>query len=75
MHRFYLPPNEWNPDAPTLSGSAGHHARNVLRLKAGDKVVLFNGRGREIQGFLCRLLAGILELSERFSLHKKKCGP
>jgi 16S rRNA (uracil1498-N3)-methyltransferase len=48
MHRFYIPPNEWNPDALVLGGSEAHHCRNVLRMQRGDRVVLFNGRGREI---------------------------
>src|SRR4051794_1050162 len=48
MHRFYIPPNEWNSDAPVLSGAEAHHARHVLRLDFGDKVVLFNGNGREL---------------------------
>lgn len=48
MHRFYVPPNEWNSDVPVLAGAEAHHARNVLRLQTGDKAVLFNGRGREI---------------------------
>jgi 16S rRNA (uracil1498-N3)-methyltransferase len=48
MHRFYLPPDDWNPDALALSGTEAHHARNVLRLQPGQKIVLFNGRGREI---------------------------
>ena len=50
MHRFYVPPNEWNSTAPTLSGAEAHHARNVLRLDLGSKVVLFNGQGRELTG-------------------------
>jgi 16S rRNA (uracil1498-N3)-methyltransferase len=48
VHRFYIPPEEWAPDALALSGTEAHHARNVLRLQPGNKVVLFNGRGREI---------------------------
>jgi 16S rRNA (uracil1498-N3)-methyltransferase len=48
MHRFYIPPNEWSPDAPALREGEAHHARDVLRLRVADKVVLFNGRGREI---------------------------
>lgn len=48
MHRFYISPEQWNPDALVLSETEAHHARDVLRLKAGDKVVVFNGRGREI---------------------------
>ena len=50
MHRFYIPPNEWNSDAPVLRDAEAHHARDVLRLKAGGKVVLFNGQGRELTG-------------------------
>jgi 16S rRNA (uracil1498-N3)-methyltransferase len=48
MHRFYVSPENWNPDAPALSGSEAHHARDVLRMKPAEKLVLFNGRGREI---------------------------
>jgi 16S rRNA (uracil1498-N3)-methyltransferase len=48
MHRFYLAPNECNAAALALTGSEAHHARNVLRLEPGGKVVLFNGAGREI---------------------------
>jgi len=46
MHRFYL--ENWNPDALALRGAEAHHARDVLRMKRGDRAVLFNGRGREI---------------------------
>lgn len=48
MHRFYIAPENWNPDALILSNAEAHHARDVLRLKRGDRVVVFNGRGREI---------------------------
>jgi len=48
MHRFYIAPNEWNPDALLLSEAEAHHARNVLRLQPGAKAVLFNGRGCEV---------------------------
>jgi 16S rRNA (uracil1498-N3)-methyltransferase len=47
MHRFYIAPETWNSVAPMLSGSEAHHAREVLRMKAGEKLVLFNGQGRE----------------------------
>ena len=48
MHRFYIAPNEWNPKAFALRGSEAHHARDVLRMKRGEKAVLFNGRGCEV---------------------------
>ncbi|MBV9128163.1 MAG: 16S rRNA (uracil(1498)-N(3))-methyltransferase [Verrucomicrobia bacterium] len=47
MHRFYIPPVAWNPDDLRLDEAESHHALHVLRLKAGDKVVVFNGRGVE----------------------------
>jgi 16S rRNA (uracil1498-N3)-methyltransferase len=48
MHRFYVPPENWNPRAPVVTGSEAHHARNVLRMREADKLVLFNGEGREL---------------------------
>ena len=48
MHRFYIPPEIWNPDKPTLIDGEAHHARDVLRMRRGDRAVLFNGCGREI---------------------------
>src|SRR6266436_10060659 len=48
MHRFYISPENWNPDALSLRDAEAHHASDVLRMKHGDKAVLFNGRGREI---------------------------
>jgi len=48
MHRFYLSPEHWDPSALTLRGTEAHHARDVLRMKRGERAVLFNGRGREI---------------------------
>ena len=48
MHRFYISPENWHPDTLVLIGSEAHHARDVLRMKRGEKLVLFNGRGREI---------------------------
>ena len=48
MHRFYISPEEWQCSPLALRGSEAHHARDVLRMKAGEKIVLFNGRGREV---------------------------
>ncbi len=48
MHRFYISPENWNRGALALTGSEAYHARNVLRIRGGEKVVLFNGQGREI---------------------------
>jgi 16S rRNA (uracil1498-N3)-methyltransferase len=56
MHRFYIPPENWNPDALALTSAEAHHARDVLRLKRGDKLVVFNGLGREIMAEIVDLV-------------------
>src|SRR5436189_4187201 len=48
MRRFYVSPENWDSRTLALRGSEAHHARDVLRIKAGEKLVLFNGQGREL---------------------------
>jgi 16S rRNA (uracil1498-N3)-methyltransferase len=48
MHRFYLP----NFRQPALDVDEAHHVTHVLRLKVGDTVSVFDGRGREAR---CRI--------------------
>jgi len=48
MHRFYIAPENWHPDAPVLTGAEAHHCTTVLRLEPADKIVVFDGRGCEI---------------------------
>jgi 16S rRNA (uracil1498-N3)-methyltransferase len=62
MHRFYISPESWNPDAPALTGSEAHHARDVLRMKPAEKLVLFNGRGREITAEIVDLSGAGIQL-------------
>src|SRR6267142_1438090 len=45
MHRFYLP----NFQQPVLSAEEAHHATRVLRVKVGETVNVFDGRGHEAQ--------------------------
>ncbi len=58
MHRFYISPENWNPDALVLSGPEAHHARDVLRMKRGERAVVFNGRGREVTAEIVDLATG-----------------
>lgn len=48
MHRFYVSPEDWDSRTLALRGSEAHHARHVLRMQAGERLVLFNGHGREL---------------------------
>jgi len=47
MNRFFLPTSEWNQSSPALDAEESHHAVDVLRLGAGDRVVVFDGEGTE----------------------------
>lgn len=47
MHRFYIAPSDWRPEALALRDRELHHAVNVLRLGEGDRLVVFDGQGRE----------------------------
>lgn len=42
MNRFYIDGDNWQPDRVYLSPEDVHHARNVLRLKAGDQVEIIH---------------------------------
>ena len=48
VHRFYLPPSEWNSDHLALDEAESHHCTDVLRLREGNRVVVFNGHGTEV---------------------------
>jgi 16S rRNA (uracil1498-N3)-methyltransferase len=52
--RFYAPSDAFASDSRTLTLAAeeARHARDVLRLKPGDLVFVFDGEGREFQ---CRI--------------------
>ena len=52
--RFYAPPSAFNSnlESVTLAADEARHLRDVLRLKPGDEVYVFNGAGKE---FHCRV--------------------
>jgi 16S rRNA (uracil1498-N3)-methyltransferase len=54
LHRFYIPPEDWNPDHLELEEAESRHASEVLRLREGDLVSVFNGEGMEIHARLAR---------------------
>ena len=72
MHRFYISPDNWNPDALTLSGAEAHHARDVLRMNLGEKLVVFNGRGREVTAEIIDLAGDEIRLRK---LHESESPP
>lgn len=56
MPRFLLPQAAWDAPDPALTGDEARHLAQVLRVRAGDSVVVFDGRGR-------RAAAEVLDVS------------
>jgi 16S rRNA (uracil1498-N3)-methyltransferase len=52
MPRFYLPPSQCQEATLFLAGTEAHHARHVLRVRSGERVMVLDGAGRE---FLCEV--------------------
>lgn len=50
--RLFVEPEHLNADRAVLTGSSYHHVRNVLRMKPGDEVLVFDGAGHECFGVL-----------------------
>jgi 16S rRNA (uracil1498-N3)-methyltransferase len=61
--RFYAPPSAFNSklESVTLATDEARHLRDVLRLKVGDEIYVFNGEGRE---FHCRIEASRRDTAE-----------
>src|SRR6266511_1120926 len=72
MHRFYIAPENWDPRGLALRGSEAHHAREVLRMQAGNKLVLFNGEGRELTAEITNVAADEIRLRK---LHESEMAP
>jgi len=72
MHRFYVAPETWDPRELVLRGSEAHHAGNVLRMQAGDKLVLFNGKGRELTAEIAMIADNEIRLRK---LHEADTAP
>jgi 16S rRNA (uracil1498-N3)-methyltransferase len=72
MHRFYIAPEEWNPDALVLHGAEAHHARDVLRLRPGARAVVFNGRGHEVTAEIAKVAREQVQLRK---LHEGRTPP
>jgi len=72
MHRFYVAPEDWDAQAPVLRGSEAHHAGTVLRMQIGDKLVLFNGKGRELTAEIATIAGDEIRLRK---LHEAETAP
>ncbi len=76
MHRFYDPSLNLFQSQITLSDpNEIHHLRSVLRLKKGDTIVLFNGKGEEAEGEIIAMDAKRVEVKVEKLKKIEKRGP
>ncbi len=61
--RFKIDAREIVKDACVVRNPDANHIVNVLRLKAGDRVVLFDGTGREYEAVIAEILHGEVRLA------------
>lgn len=66
MSRFYVPKESVKGNIINIGGKEAHHILDVMRLKVPDKVVTFDGTGKEYTGFIkeIRTRSVIVEIVE-----------
>lgn len=50
MHRIFVNPREIKDSFAKINSFEANHIKNVLRLKIGDEIFLFDGEGKEYRG-------------------------
>lgn len=48
-HRFYIPATQWDAQNLILPEDEAHHCLDVMRCKEGDRIIVFNGEGTEVE--------------------------
>lgn len=69
--RFYIEDLESDTKTAILEGTELHHMKNVLRMKVGDSVSLFNGSGVELIGTLMKIERNSAEIEVTKSIEPK----
>jgi 16S rRNA (uracil1498-N3)-methyltransferase len=72
--RFFAPPSAFNfgKQTVTLTADEARHLREVLRLKAGDEVQVFDGAGREFRAVVSQARREFAELELRDEIEPLK---
>ena len=60
--RFHAPPNAFTQQTVTLAADEARHLRDVLRLKPGDEVYVFDGLGHEFRSTVSNIKRDVAEL-------------
>ena len=72
--RFFAPPSAFNfgKRLVTLTSDEARHLREVLRLKPGDEVQVFDGSGREFRAIVAQARRDFAELEIRDEIEPLK---
>jgi 16S rRNA (uracil1498-N3)-methyltransferase len=74
MARFFLPPNAWG-GSPALTGDEARHLSQVLRGKAGERITVFDGRGRRAAATVLSISKDHIPLELGEQVESRKTGP
>lgn len=61
MRRFFIHPDDLSGTRATITGDEAHHISDVLRLKSGTVIELFDGTGKTYQATIDRFAKGRVE--------------
>lgn len=64
-HRFFLPQSDWNIENLALSGEEAHHCTEVMRCRAGDRIIVFDGAGTEAEAEILSTGKGTVSLAAK----------
>lgn len=69
MSRFYVPQPRIEKGMLKIEGDEVRHIRKVLRLKAGDEIIVFDGLGKEFEGAIVEegLSSVVIKIQNIFS--------
>ncbi len=70
--RFFVRSQDIEKNAALLSSEESHHLKDVLRLKKGDSVIIFNGEGQEFEGKVTSLSNRVGVLLEKKRRNRSK---
>ena len=62
MRHFFIEPSPAINSLVTIRKSDAHHIKNVLRLKAGDRMKLFDGAGFEYEAVIRKMSAAKVDV-------------
>lgn len=74
MPRFFLPPDAWSADA-WLAGDEARHLSQVLRIRAGETITVFDGEGRRADAEVMEVARDRVRLRVGEPVHRPHPGP